>query len=337
MKEKLILQALEGTNSRVPVWLMRQAGRHLPEYLALKEKYTFLELCKNPDVAVEASLQPLRRYDMDGVICFSDILVPLEAMGMKLDFNPGPVFENPIQSIEQFRSLELPPIKQNIPHILETLEKLKEKLKGTNKTLLGFTGAPYTLASYAIEGKTSKHFEAIKSWSYRAPHELLEILDGLADLTARYIEAQYEAGAELVQMFDTWAGQLSLEDYRRFALPGTKKIIDNSRSKGIPITLYINGGYHLLPAMIEAKPDVISVDWRRSISDYLEQIPEEICVQGNLDPAFLFASPEEVRTETKKILAASKGRKFILNLGHGLLPTTPIESVKAFVETALEA
>jgi len=337
MSEKnLILDAVANKAERSPVWMMRQAGRHLPEYREYKERYTFLELCKTPDAAVDVSLQPLRRYDMDGVICFSDILVPLEAMGMELDFNPGPVFAKPIRSIEDYRALEIPPVETNIPHIFETLRLLKQELKGKGKALLGFTGAPFTLASYAIEGKTSKNFESIKSWSYHSPDTLKEILEGLADLVADYVLAQQKAGADLVQIFDTWAGQLSLEDYREFAAPYTKRIIDRAREHNLPITLYINGGSHLIPAMVECKPDVISVDWRLHIRDYLKMIPEEIAIQGNLDPAQLFAPPEQVREKTLEILEATKHRSnHILNLGHGILPTTPIPGVEAFVDTAL--
>ncbi len=339
MSEKLIIKAITGKAHRSPVWMMRQAGRHLPEYRQLKEKFSFLELCKTPSAAAEASLQPLNRYNMDGVICFSDILVPLQAMGMDLDFCPGPVFSNPIQSIDDFRKLECPPrpIEEKVPHIMQTLNILKNELKGSSKTLLGFTGAPFTLATYAIEGKTSKNFEMVRAWAYQNSEEFHQILNGLADLVSEYILAQQRAGAEVVQLFDTWAGQLSLDDYRLFAHPYTTKIIQTAKTNNLPIVLYINGGSHLISAMVESKPDVVSVDWRLHIRDYLELIPDDIAIQGNLDPGCLFAPVDIVVQKTEEILEATKDRpNHILNLGHGILPTTPIPQVEAFVSTALE-
>lgn len=339
MSDKLLIQAISGQARRSPVWMMRQAGRHLPEYRRLKEKYSFLELCQNPEASAEASLQPLLRYNMDAVICFSDILVPLQAMGMELDFCPGPVFANPIQTIQDFRKLDCPPrpIEEKVPHIMQTLNLLKKELRNTNKTLLGFTGAPFTLATYAIEGKTSKNFEMVRAWAYQNEAEFHEILDGLANLVSEYILAQHRAGAEVVQLFDTWAGQLSLEDYRQFAHPYTSKIIQSAKQNNVPIVLYINGGSHLITAMVESSPDVISVDWRLHIADYLRLVPEHIAIQGNLDPGCLFAPVEIVRQKTLEILEATKNRpNHILNLGHGILPTTPIPQVATFIETALE-
>ena len=338
MTNKLLLRTIKGESERSPVWMMRQAGRHLPEYRKLKEKYSFLELCKTPEAAAEASLQPLRRYNMDGVICFSDILVPLQAMGMELDFCPGPIFSNPIQTIEDFRRLDCPPrpIEERVPHIMQTLRILSNELNETDKTLLGFTGAPFTLATYAIEGKTSKNFEMVRAWAYQNSDEFHEILNGLADLVSEYVIAQYRSGAEVVQLFDTWAGQLSLEDYKEFAHPYTSKIIRTAQDHNIPIILYINGGSHLLEAMIKSAPDVISVDWRLNIKDYLKIIPEHIAIQGNLDPGCLFAPVDLVRDKTNEILEATRFRKnHILNLGHGILPTTPIPQVEAFIQTAL--
>lgn len=338
MTEKLLLRAIRGESERSPVWMMRQAGRHLPEYRKLKEKFSFLELCKTPEAAAEASLQPLRRYNMDGVICFSDILVPLQAMGMELDFCPGPVFSNPIQTIEDFRKLDCPPrpIEERVPHIMQTLQILSRELHDTDKTLLGFTGAPFTLATYAIEGKTSKNFEMVRAWAYQNSDEFHEILHGLADLVSEYVLAQYRSGAEAVQLFDTWAGQLSLEDYKEFAHPYTSKIIKVAQNHKIPIILYINGGSHLIEAMVESAPDVISVDWRLHIKDYLQSIPEHIAIQGNLDPGCLFAPVDLVVEKTTEILEATRCRKnHILNLGHGILPTTPIPQVEAFIQTGL--
>jgi len=335
---KPILNALSGNAQRSPVWMMRQAGRHLPEYGELRKNYTFLEMLKNPEAATEASLQPLRRYDLDGVIVFSDILVPLQALGMNLDFQPGPVFDNPVRSLEEFQNLGQPDLREAAATILETLQRLKAELADQpTKTLLGFAGAPYTLATYAIEGKTSKHFEFVKGWLYRDGQSFSEVLNTLADITIEYLSLQYEAGAEAVQLFDTWAGELSLEVYTEMILPSTAKIFSALKAKGIPTILYANGASHLIEAQIQAGSDAISVDWRRDMSFYVEKIPPEIGIQGNLDPSMLFAPPERIVRETKRILETVKGRgNHILNLGHGLHPTTPIEGVEAFVRTAKE-
>ncbi len=333
-QEKLILKAIKGQAERPPVWLMRQAGRHLPEYLALKEKMSFLELCKSPEDAVEASLQPIRRYDVDGVICFSDILVPLEAMGMHLSFNPGPVFRDPIRSYDDYSSLKRPDVKTQIPHILEILSRLTKHGETQGKTILGFTGAPFTLASYAIEGKTSRDFEAVKGWMRKEPRTFLKLMDGLADLVLEYILCQQEAGADLVQFFDTWAGWLSREDYRTYVAPSMKRLLDGARKANLPTTLYINGCVHLIEEMASLEPTVISVDWRESLLNYLKRIPNHIAVQGNLDPTCLHAHPDQVITMTQELMQQASNRpNWIANLGHGVLPNTPIAGVEAFVRT----
>lgn len=335
---KPILQALAGNASYSPVWMMRQAGRHLPEYRELRKSFSFLEMLQNPEAAAEASLQPIRRYDLDGVIVFSDILVPLQALGMTLDFQPGPVFENPIRNLEEFNALKVPDLLVSASSIIQTLKILKKEIQATpEKTLLGFGGAPYTLATYAIEGKSSKHFEYVKGWLYKDPEGFLAILDRLADLTIEYLRLQYEAGAEAVQLFDTWAGELSLEEYSSMILPSTQKIFEALRQKGIPSILYANGASHLIDAQILSGADAISVDWRRDISFYVDKIPAHIGIQGNLDPSLLFASDERIIKETRRILEVVKGRgNHILNLGHGLHPTTPIQGVKTFVRAARE-
>jgi uroporphyrinogen decarboxylase len=333
--EKPVLKALAGKSKKSPVWMMRQAGRHLPEYRELRKEYSFLQLLQAPKAAAEASLQPLRRYDLDAVIVFSDILVPLQALGMDLDFRPGPYIANPLRNLAEFRALPPADFQTAAGSLMEALQILRRELTDTPKTLLGFAGAPYTLATYAIEGKSSKHFEFVKGWLYQDPSGFREILDKLADLTIEYLLLQVEAGAEAVQLFDTWAGELSLETYRESILPSTAKIFEALKKKEIPTLLYANGASHLIEAQIESGADAISVDWRRDISFYLDKIPTTIGIQGNLDPSLLFAAPEKIIQETTKILQATKGRgNHILNLGHGLHPTTPIEGVQAFVDTA---
>ena len=335
---KPILDALAGKAHSSPVWMMRQAGRHLPEYRELRKTFSFLDMLKNPQAAAQASFQPIERYDVDGVIVFSDILVPLQALGMDLDFQPGPILKNPIRSLREFQLLLEPNLRESASSILETLNILREELRRLpKKTLLGFAGAPYTLATYAIEGKSSKHFEYVKGWLYKDPKGFLTILDRLADLTIEYLLLQNQAGAEAVQLFDTWAGELSLEEYTKMVLPSTQKIFEALKHHGIPSILYANGASHLIDAQILSGADAISVDWRRDISFYVDKIPAGIGIQGNLDPSMLFAPEKRIIQETNRILQAVRGRgNHILNLGHGLHPTTPIEGVKTFVRTARE-
>jgi uroporphyrinogen decarboxylase len=336
----LFLDALKNQASRPPVWFMRQAGRYLPEYRKLRESFSFLEMCKNPEAAAEASMQPIERLNMDAVICFSDILTVLQAIGLSLDFNPGPVLENPIKDIEQFRALDFKNPISRLSPIMDTLSILKKQLSEQypDKALLGFTGLPFTLAAYAVEGKTSKNFDLIKSWMYREPEQVMEIFDTLSDIIIDYCIAQHKSGADAVQLFDSWAGTFSIEDYKTYILPCTKKIIQSLKSRNIPVILFIHGGAHLLPAMIETCPDCISLDWRVNLKTACELIPEDIAIQGNMDPSFLFAPPELVYKKATDIMQTvrNSGRKnHILNLGHGVHPTTPIEGAKAFVDAAL--
>lgn len=334
-KQKLLLERIKANTRQTPVWMMRQAGRYLPEYLELKKNHSFLELCKSPELAREISLQPLRRFDVDAVICFSDILVIPEAMGMELDFQPAPIFKSPLKDYTDFSRLEFDNIKERVSHILDTLRLLKKDLEDTDKALIGFSGAPYTLFSYMLEKKGYKQFEAPRIFAWQNPGKFTEIMFKLAEIVTEYLLAQHEAGADLLQIFDTWAGTLSNTEYEQFLLPSMRQITNTLREKNIPVAIYVNGCSHLLDKLILTNPHVLSVDWRLELSEYLKQIPTGIAVQGNLDPTVLFGTVESVRQKTLSIISQAAQRKnHILNLGHGILPKTPIENVEAFVQIA---
>jgi uroporphyrinogen decarboxylase len=334
-KNKLLLDRIRGNTDKTPVWLMRQAGRYLPEYRQLKEKHSFLELCKSPELAKEISLQPLHRFNVDAVICFSDILVIPEALGMKLDFVPAPVFDSPLQKSTDFFNLNFNNVTERISHILNTLKLLKKELANTEKTLIGFSGAPYTLFAYMFEKNGSKQFEAPRILANQEPAVFDRIMQKLAEVVTEYLSAQHQAGADLVQIFDTWAGTLSAAEYRRFIFKPVKQIITSLKKQGIPVALYVNGTPHLIKELVAAEPDIISLDWRMELKDCLNFIPENMAVQGNLDPAALFGDPEEVYKKTAAIIQQATGRKnHILNLGHGILPQTPVENVAAFIKAA---
>lgn len=318
---------------RPPVWLMRQAGRYMSEYQAVRSKVGFLELCKTPDLAAEVSLQPYRAFGMDGVIMFSDILVPPEAMGMEVVFgDAGPTFPNPLKTAADVDRLIIPDPVEKTGFVMEILRKLRAELAHDPETaLIGFAGAPWTLATYMIEGGGSKHFAKIKGMMYEAPEVLHRLLGKLSETVSLYLAAQIEAGAQVVQLFDTWGGILSDEEYRRFILPYHQQIIESLKGKGAPVILYVNNSRGLLPLMAEANPDVISVDSLTSIASARQQLGSRFALQGNLDPVALFASPETLKPMVQSLLLEGGNQGYIFNLGHGILPPTPVENVRLLV------
>jgi uroporphyrinogen decarboxylase len=319
---------------RPPVWLMRQAGRYMPEYRAIREKVGFLELCKSPDMAAEVSLQPYHAFGMDGVIMFSDILVPPEAMGMEVVFgDAGPTFPNPLQNTADIDRLIVPDPVEKTGFVMELLRKLKTELSNSPETaLIGFAGAPWTLATYMVEGGGSKHFAKIKGLMYESPEALHRLLGKLSETISLYLNAQIEAGAQVVQLFDTWGGILSAEEYRRFILPYHRQIIDSLQRDQAPVILYVNNSRGLLPLMAEAGPDVISVDPLSSISEARNILGSRFALQGNLDPVALFAQPETLKPMVQSLLLEGGNQGYVFNLGHGILPPTPVENVRLLVD-----
>ena len=331
----LVRACRQETLERPPVWLMRQAGRYMPEYRSVRERVGFLELCHSPELAAEVSLQPYRAFGMDGVIMFSDILIPPEAMGMEVVFGDGgPSFPNPLRSAADIDRLIVPDPVKKTGFVMEILHTLRRELAADPQTtLIGFAGAPWTLATYMIEGGGSKHFAHIKGLMREEPAVLHRLLGKLSDTVALYLSAQIEAGAQVVQLFDTWGGILSEAEYREFVLPYHQRIIEQVKNPTAPLILYVNNSRGLLPLMAEAEPDVIGVDPTTSLTHARQLTGDRFALQGNLDPVALFNSPEVLKHQVETLLAEGGKRGFIFNLGHGILPPTPVDNVRLLVDT----
>jgi uroporphyrinogen decarboxylase len=322
---------------RTPIWLMRQAGRYMSEYRTVREKVSFLELCKNPTLCAEVMITAVDRLGVDAAIIFSDLLPILEPMGLELEFaaGDGPVIHNPLRSaadVERFRELESIEALSFVP---ETVRLTREGLSPAIP-VIGFAGAPFTLASYAIEGGGSRNYAHAKSLMYRDAGAWNAILARLARGVTRYLNAQIAAGAQAVQLFDSWVGCLSPSDYARFVLPHTKAVIDNI-SPRVPVIHFAAGNPALLPLVVEAGGDVIGVDWRIGLDDAWQIVGHDRAVQGNLDPVVLLSEPEEICRQTHDVLSRAAGRPgHIFNLGHGILPQTPVDNVLRLIDAVRE-
>lgn len=322
---------------RTPVWMMRQAGRYLPEYRAIRERVDFLTLCKTPDLACEVSLQPVKRFGTDACIVFSDILIPVEAMGAPLAFtDQGPSLERPVRTMADVDHLAVPDPHERTPFVMQTLRMLRAVLRDET-ALIGFCGAPFTLAAYLIEGGGSKNFAQTKTLLYGEPALMHALLAKLADTVATYAAAQAAAGAQAIQVFDTWAGELAPEAYACFALPYQQVVIERVKAAGVPAILFVNGCAGVLELLAQAKADVLSIDWRIGLDAVRARLGAQAALQGNVDPAVLLASPAAVTDAAQAAMRAAGPRGHILNLGHGVLPTTPLECVQAFVDAPKSA
>ena len=318
---------------RTPVWFMRQAGRYMPEYRALREKHSLLTLCRTPELALEVTMQPVRALKVDAAILFSDLLLPLDPLGVPFDFKhgEGPVIERPIRTAEDVASLRRYDPRQELRMVLDAIRLIRAELDG-RVPLIGFAGAPFTLASYAIEGGHSSNFAATKSLMYKDTAAWHRLAGLLAELMSEYLRAQVEAGVQAVQVFDSWVGALSEADYREFVLPHVRVLFDGLREVGVPTIHFGTGTFHLLEAQREAGGDVIGLDWRTPLDQGWKRVPGA-AVQGNLDPTLLFAPRERLLAAVDAVLARAGGQPgHIFNLGHGILPGTPVENVKAVVE-----
>jgi uroporphyrinogen decarboxylase len=318
--------------SRTPVWLMRQAGRYLPQYRAVRSRVGFLELCKTPDLAAEVTVQPVDILGVDAAILFSDILIPLEAMGLKLRYEPGPVIENPVQSRTAVESLRIPVVEEDVPFVFETIRLLRRELAG-RVPLIGFGGAPFTLACYMVEGKGSKNFTALKRLMYAAPDLYGVLMDKITETSRRYLAAQVAAGAQAIQIFDTWGGIASPADYRACILPYTRKLIAGLAPAGVPVIHFVKGGGAMLDLVKQAGGQVVGLDWQIALDHARQQLGDQVAVQGNLDPAVLFAPEAHIEKEVRRILDENGGRPgHIFNLGHGILPEVAPEKAAFLVE-----
>ena len=317
---------------RTPVWLMRQAGRYLPQYMKVRSKVTFLELCKTPELAAEVTIQPIDILGVDAAILFSDILTPVEPMGLKLDFVPGPVFENPVRTLADVEALRIPEMEQDVPYVLETIRILRRAFEG-RVPLIGFGGAPFTLACYMVEGKGSKDFATIKKMMYAAPEVYAALMEKVTEMDRQYLNAQIAAGAQAIQIFDTWGGIVSPVDYERYILPYTKKLIAGLNRGGIPIIHFVKGAGTMLDGVKQAGSDVVGLDWHTNLGQARDILGPEVAVQGNLDPTVLYAPKAHIEAEVGRILDENAGRPgHIFNLGHGILPTVPPENAIHMVE-----
>jgi uroporphyrinogen decarboxylase len=325
---------------RTPVWLMRQAGRYMPEYRALRSKHGILDIIRTPDLAAEVTLQPIRAFGFDAAIIFADILPPLVGMGLELAFNEGegPRIGNRITSSRDVDRLGTPPAEETMPHTLEAIRIVARELEASGTPVIGFAGAPFTLACYAIEGGTSKSFTKAKALMFGEPAAWKRLMTKLVTVQADYLAAQARAGARALQVFDSWAGiALGLTDYRRFALPYNAMLFERLKDVGVPVINFGMGTSWYIEEVVRAGGDVISVDWRRPLDEAWQAIGYERAIQGNLDPAALHAPWRELRFQIDEILARAGGRPgHIFNLGHGVLPDTPVDTVRRLVDYVRE-
>lgn len=319
-----------------PVWLMRQAGRYMPEYQAVRADVDFLTLCKSPELAAQVTLQPVDILGVDAAILFSDILVLSEAMGMHLEFSEkkGPLLSEPIRSRSLAEKLHVPYPEDDLQFVLETIKILRTRL---DVPLIGFSGAPFTLATYMIEGEGSKNFINTKKMMFSAPALFSFLMDKITDSVTQYLIAQIRAGAQAVQIFDTWAGILSPEDYRVFALSYVKRAVSELKKEGVPIIYFVHGSAGILKDIKKSGADVIGIDWRMDMAEAVKALGKKVVIQGNLDPTAFFLPEDKLRERVKDILSKAKPAKgHIFNLGHGILPETPVEAVKALVRAVHE-
>jgi uroporphyrinogen decarboxylase len=331
----LLLKACRGEKTPyMPIWLMRQAGRYMKEYQDMRAKYDFMTLCKTPELAAQVTLQPIDRLGVDAAILFSDILVIPEAMGMDVQFpaNGGPVIQRPIRDAATFGQLRLSDPEETLAFVFETIRILRKELDG-RVPLIGFSGAPFTLATYMIEGGGSKNFTFTKSMAYQSPELFVSLMEMITEMVCRYLLEQIKAGAHVVQLFDTWAGILSPDDFSKWVLPYVKRIISTVKKTQTPVIYFVNNGCGLLDQIRSCGSDVIGVDWRMRLSDASNRLNRECVLQGNLDPCALFAPANLIESYIRPILeAGSMAKGHIFNLGHGILPQTPVDNVKALVE-----
>jgi uroporphyrinogen decarboxylase len=329
--DKLLLKTIRGeATPRRPLWIMRQAGRYLPEYREFRKKHSFKALASEPELAAEVTLMPLKRYPLDAAIVFADIMSPMPALGIDFDFDPGPVVANPIRDAAAIERLRRPAPDEIAPEVIKAL-KLTRAALPNGTALLGFCGAPWTLAAYLVEGKGTKDFPTLRAFAAAEPKLLDALLGRLSSLMAEYLLAQAAAGADAVQIFDSWAGLLSRASWERLIRPHLKSLLEAVGKAGIPRILFLQNAPHLMDAYASLPAEVLGVDWRIDLAEIKQRYPKR-AVQGNLEPAILTAGAAATRAAALELLAATPPRGHIVNLGHGILPQTPLESVEALVE-----
>ena len=344
LENDLLLKALmREPVPRTPLWIMRQAGRYLPEYRATRaEAGDFMSLCRNPDLACEVTMQPLRRYRLDAAILFSDILTVPDAMGLGLYFETGegPKFERPVKTADAINALRVPDVEKELGYVFEAVRTIRRELDG-KVPLIGFAGSPFTVGTYMVEGGSSREFPTIRGLAAEAPEVLDHLMDIVADTTTEYLNAQIEAGAQVVQIFDTWGAALEPDDFRRFSLASMQKIVDRlireKDGRRIPVILFTKGAGPLLRDLAETGCDALGVDWTTDLETAREYVEDKVALQGNLDPATLRESPEVIRQGVADTLASyGKGPGHVFNLGHGITPDIDPEHLAVLVDAVHE-
>jgi uroporphyrinogen decarboxylase len=322
---------------RTPVWFMRQAGRYMPEYRAVRKQYSLIEICKKPEVAAEVTITAAEALGVDAAIIFADLLLPLEVMGLPFHFSAGegPVIEKPLRQQEDIANLRTDRAA-DLGYVSEAVRRVCKHF-GTRLPVIGFCGAPFTLASYMIEGGGSRNYVHAKRMMYSSPAVWDELMRKLVAVVSEYAAQQVHAGADVIQIFDSWVGCLSVEDYRRYVLPRTTELVTKLQKTGVPIIYFGTDSATLLPSMRETGAEVIGLDWRIPLDDGWRSLGFDCAVQGNLDPVLLFADWKELESRAEDILRRAAGRPgHIFNLGHGILPETPVENVKALAQFVQE-
>ncbi len=335
-KNDLLLRALKGEElSRPPVWMMRQAGRYLPEFIALRDKYDFFTRCQTPELAAEITVQPIRRFPLDAAILFSDILVIPQAMGMDFEMRPGvgPWLENPIRTTAQVSAIQVPDVEETLNYVFKAIELTKKELNN-EVPLFGFAGSPWTILCYCVEGKGSKAFDVAKSFCFQHPVAAHELLQKITDTTIAYLRKKVEYGCDVIQVFDSWGGMLSPKDYDEFSWPYIEQIV-NAVSELAPVTVFAKGCWYALEKMSRSKASALGVDWTCSPKIARELTQNAITLQGNFDPSRLLSPPETIQKMVKEMIDEFGTTRYIANLGHGILPNVPVEHAQAFIEAVV--
>ena len=344
LKNDIFLRALlREPVSRTPVWIMRQAGRYLPEYREVRAQAgDFMSVCRNPELACEVTMQPLRRYKLDAAILFSDILTVPDAMGLGLYFETGegPKFERPVQTADAIRSLRVPDVEKQLGYVFDAVRTIRRELDG-KVPLIGFAGSPFTVGTYMVEGGSSREFPTIKGLAKEAPEVLDHLMNLVAETTTEYLNAQIDAGAQAVQIFDTWGAALEPDDFRRFSLASMQKIVDgltrNKDGRKVPVILFTKGAGPLLQDLAQTGCDALGVDWTTSLADARGYVNDKVALQGNLNPATLRESPEVIRQGVADTLASyADGPGHVFNLGHGITPDIDPDHLGALVDAVHE-
>lgn len=337
IKNDLFLRALKGeTVERPPVWMMRQAGRYLPEFMELKHKYDFFTRCQTPELASEITVQPIRRYGMDAAILFSDILVIPQAMDIEVEMKPnfGPYLPNPIRSKEDLERVIVPNIQDTLGYVMEAITMTKEKLND-EIPLIGFAGSPWTILCYCVEGQGSKSFDKARGLCFSQPEVAHQLLQKITDTTIAYLKAKVEAGVNAVQVFDSWGGMLSPTDYQEFSWPYIQQIVDALKDLA-PVIVFGKGCWFALKEMAQSGASAVGVDWTCSAQNARYLTGGNITLQGNFDPARLLSPPAEIKKRVTQMIREFGKDKYIVNLGHGILPNIPLENAKAFIDAVKE-